>query len=56
VSGVLSAFSFPAARRFTLEGLVSSVTDAGFSVLQAELVPGLLPIGFVVATPSQKGP
>ena len=55
VSGVLSAFSFPAARRFTLEGLVTAVTDAGFVVLQTELVPGILPIGFVVATPRPGG-
>jgi len=54
VSGVLAAISFPGARRFTLETLVSAVADAGFSVLQAELVPGLLPIGFVVATPTSE--
>ncbi|MCB9777682.1 MAG: class I SAM-dependent methyltransferase [Alphaproteobacteria bacterium] len=49
VSTALAAVSFPGRRRFTLETLRSAVADAGFTVEQAELVPGLLPIGFVVA-------
>ncbi len=51
VSGMLSAVAFPVARRFDLRGLSAAVGDAGFVVVQAELLPGLLPIGFVVATP-----
>lgn len=54
VSGGLSIVSFPVAHRFDLNGLVAAVVDAGFVVDQSELIPGLLPIGFVVATPRSR--
>ena len=40
----------PGQRRFDLDGLVEAVGQAGFVVLAGELVPGVLPIGFVLAT------
>lgn len=49
MSAALAAVSFPGQRRFTLETLRMTIADAGLSVEQAELIPGLLPIGFVVA-------
>jgi phosphatidylethanolamine/phosphatidyl-N-methylethanolamine N-methyltransferase len=51
VSGTLSVLSFPVARRFDLGGLIAAVVEARFVVEWAELLPGLLPIGFVLATP-----
>ena len=48
VSGGMSLVGFPGQRRLTLDGLAGLVTDAGLVLRQAELVPGLLPIGFVV--------
>lgn len=47
VSTVLSWVSFPARRRFDLDGLREAVSSAGFSIERADLLPGLLPIGFV---------
>lgn len=49
VSAVLAMVSFPGQRRFDLVGLAAAVEAAGFAVDTRELVPGLLPIGFVAA-------
>jgi phosphatidylethanolamine/phosphatidyl-N-methylethanolamine N-methyltransferase len=49
VSAVMAFVSFPGQRRFDLDGLVVAVEAAGFTVDTRELVPGLLPIGFVAA-------
>lgn len=49
VSAALSLVSFPGQRRFDLDGLAEAVSGAGFVVVDKELVPGVLPIGFVVA-------
>lgn len=48
VSAVLALVSFPGRRRFDLATLRVAVEEAGFAVEQTELLPGLLPIGFVV--------
>ncbi len=54
VSAVLTLVSFPGRRRFDLATLRVAVEEAGFAVDQAELIPGLLPVGFVagVVTPT----
>jgi phosphatidylethanolamine/phosphatidyl-N-methylethanolamine N-methyltransferase len=49
VSAVMALVSFPGQRRFDLDGLAAAVEAAGFTVDTRELVPGLLPIGFVAA-------
>lgn len=41
--------SFVAHHRMDLEGLVSLVAAGGFDVVRAEQLPGLFPIGYVVA-------
>jgi hypothetical protein len=48
-SAVLALVSFPGQRRFDLHGLAAAVEAAGFAVDSRELVPGVLPIGFVAA-------
>jgi hypothetical protein len=48
-SGVLSVLRCPGRRRFDLDGLASAVASDGVPVVARELVPGLLPIGFVCA-------
>lgn len=49
VSAALALVSFPGQRRFDLEGLAKAVDAAGYTIGTRELVPGLLPIGFVAA-------
>ena len=49
VSSALALVSFPGRRRFDLAGLSAAVGQAGFAVERTELLPGLLPIGFVCA-------
>ena len=56
VSHALSLVSFPVARRFDMKHLLTCIEEAGFEVERSELVPGLLPIGFVVATRQQVEP
>lgn len=51
VSRALATVSFPVRRRFSLRSLAAAVAAAGFEIEREELLPGLLPIGFVVATP-----
>jgi phosphatidylethanolamine/phosphatidyl-N-methylethanolamine N-methyltransferase len=54
VSAALAVVSFPGRRRFDLATLRVAVEEAGFAVEQEELIPGLLPVGFVagVVTPT----
>ncbi len=47
VSATLSLLSFPGQRRFDLAALGGAVSGAGFAIERAELISGLLPIGFV---------
>jgi len=48
-SRTMGLFGFPGQRRFTLDGLVSILSVRGLEVRRAQLLPGLLPIGFVSA-------
>jgi ubiquinone/menaquinone biosynthesis C-methylase UbiE len=48
-SRALALTRFPGRRRLTLEELTRAVRDAGLTVTTRELLPGLLPIGFVSA-------
>jgi phosphatidylethanolamine/phosphatidyl-N-methylethanolamine N-methyltransferase len=48
-SAALAVVSFPGQRRFTLESLCQAVTNAGLDVEQTESIPGVLPIGVLVA-------
>lgn len=48
-SRVLGAMGFPGQRRFTLDTLTQCLTARGLAIRRAELLPGLLPIGFVTA-------
>lgn len=50
VSRLLALTGFPGQRRFTLATLTEALTDAGARVTERELLPGLLPIGYVAAT------
>lgn len=51
LSRTLSLFSsFVAHTRFSLDQLTALVEDGGFDVITAEALPGLFPIGYVVAT------
>lgn len=49
VSRGLALTGFPGQRRLTLDTLVRAVREAGLEVTRRELVPGVLPIGFVSA-------
>ena len=49
VSRVLALTGFPGQRRFSLASLERAVRDAGLNVVRTELVPGILPIGYVEA-------
>lgn len=50
VSRVLAVSGFPGHRRFTLQSLQSGLEENGLKVVNIELLPGLIPIGFVEAT------
>jgi ubiquinone/menaquinone biosynthesis C-methylase UbiE len=50
VSRVLAVSGFPGHRRFTLRSLQSGLEENGLKVVNIELLPGLIPIGFVEAT------
>jgi phosphatidylethanolamine/phosphatidyl-N-methylethanolamine N-methyltransferase len=52
VSRVLAVTGFPGQRRFDSASLRQALESAGLSVTRYELVPGLLPIGFVEASRS----
>ena len=47
VSRILAVSGFPGHRRFTTKSLRSSLEANGLKVVRAELIPGLIPIGFV---------
>lgn len=49
VSRILAVSGFPGHRRFTLELLKHYLEENGLSVIRAELLPGLIPIGHVEA-------
>ncbi|MCB9759095.1 MAG: class I SAM-dependent methyltransferase [Alphaproteobacteria bacterium] len=49
VSRILGLVGFPGQRRLTLERLTDALESKGLSIRRAELVPGLLPIGFASA-------
>lgn len=40
---------FPGQRRFSLRSLTKALEAAGFRIVKAEAIPGLIPIGFVEA-------
>ena len=50
VSRVLGATGFPGRRRFTLDTLAELLGGAGLQITRTELIPGLIPIGFVAGT------
>ena len=47
VSRLLAFSGFPGRRRFTIQSLRSALEENGVQVTRAELLPGLIPIGFV---------
>lgn len=49
VSRLLALSGFPGHRRFTLASLRQALEPNGLQVTQAELLPGLIPVGFVSA-------
>lgn len=53
VSWLMGVCGFPGERRFNIQSLAAAVRDSGLSVVEAEVIPGRLPLGFVVG---RKGP
>jgi len=49
VSRVLAVSGFPGQRRFTMQSLRGALEEDGLQVSRAELLPGLIPIGFIEA-------
>lgn len=49
-SRALAVTGFPGHRRFTAKSLRQAVEDAGIRVTRTELLPGLIPIGYVEGT------
>ena len=47
VSRIVAVSGFPAHRRFTMQTLRSDCEENGLEVIQTELLPGLIPIGFI---------
>ncbi|ACY18685.1 class I SAM-dependent methyltransferase [Haliangium ochraceum] len=50
LSRVMALTGFPGQRRFTGESLADALSAAGLQVRARDIIPGLLPIGYVVAT------
>ena len=50
VSRVLAVTGFPGYRRFTFRGLREAVEESGFRISRSEMLPGLIPIGYVEGT------
>jgi len=48
VSAVLALGNFPGERRFTVKRLSTALETAGFEIVEADVIPGRLPLGFVV--------
>ena len=49
LSRLMALTGFPGRRRFDAAGLAAALVAAGFAVVAAEVIPGPLPIGHVVA-------
>lgn len=49
VSRLLAISGFPGHRRFTMRSLRGALEDNGLQIARAELLPGLIPIGFIEA-------
>ena len=49
VSRLLAVSGFPGHRRFTMRSLGGALEENGVQVVRAELLPGLIPIGFMEA-------
>jgi ubiquinone/menaquinone biosynthesis C-methylase UbiE len=49
LSRLLAVSGFPGQRRFTMRSLRKALEDSGLQVVHTELLPGLIPIGFVTA-------
>lgn len=47
VSRVLAVSGFPGHRRFAVQTLRSNLEENGLEVIQMELLPGIIPIGFI---------
>ena len=47
VSRLLAISGFPGHRRFTMQSLRSALADSGLQISREELLPGLIPVGFV---------
>ena len=47
VSRLLAISGFPGHRRFTMQSLRSALEDSGLQISREELLPGLIPVGFV---------
>ena len=50
VSRLLAVSGFPGRRRFTMQSLRDTLVESGLQVARTELLPGLIPIGFIEAT------
>ena len=49
LSRLLAVSGFPGYRRFTMQSLRSALEDSGLQINHEELIPGLIPVGFVEA-------
>jgi ubiquinone/menaquinone biosynthesis C-methylase UbiE len=49
VSRILAVSGFPGHRRFSMQSLRGALEENGLQVVRAELLPGLIPIGFIEA-------
>lgn len=49
VSRLLAVSGFPGYRRFTMRSLRGALEENGLQIARAELLPGLIPIGFIEA-------
>jgi hypothetical protein len=47
VSRVLAVSGFPGHRRFTMQSLRKAFEENSVEVVRSELLPGLIPVGFV---------
>lgn len=47
VSRLLAISGFPGYRRFTIQSLRNELEENGLDIIHAELIPGVIPIGFV---------
>ena len=47
ISRLLAVTSFPGQRRFTASSLAAAVAKSDLAIVRTEMVPGLIPIGYV---------